>query len=93
MRPRIKEKDDIKITYSEMNKYLTENKCYGHVVKFLSKDIAEYSFFIMYRHSRKPPELATIRVSLVSKLVLSAAIEGRVFNSIRAFMEACKWPE
>lgn len=91
MRPRINKGHDIAISYSEMNKYLTENKCYGITVSFLSSKIALYKFLMMYRDSRKPPVEAEVEVSLVSKRVIRTYIGGKMCDSITEFMDKCKW--
>lgn len=92
MRPRIKSSNqDVKITYSDMNKYLTENRCFSTTVRFIDKNTAEYSFLLMFRDNKKPPVEAKVKVSLVSKLVLSGSIGDVPCASVREFMDKCKW--
>lgn len=92
MRPRIKSgNQDVKITYSDMNKYLTENRCFSTTVRFIDKNTAEYTFLLMFRNNKKPPVEAKVKVSLVSKLVLSASIGDVPCASVREFMDKCKW--
>ena len=90
MRPRIN-KNDIKITYSDMNKYLTENKCFGSYMTFDNQENAVYRYNLMFRDNKKPPVEAKVYVSLVSKLVTKASIEDVYCASVREFMERCKW--
>ena len=91
MRPRIKDNKDIKISYSEMNKYLTENKCYGTYVSFPEKNTALYRFVMMFRDNKKPPVEAKVQVSLVSKLVTKAFIGDVPCASVSEFMARCRW--
>lgn len=80
MRPRISSFG--KITYSEINKYLTENAVYGFVVE-IKKDTYVYTYNIMYRSNKKDPEILYLEVSQVSKLVVGAWTNcGRKFNNV-----------
>jgi len=91
MRPRISNKEDIKITYSDMKKYLVANRCYGTYMSFIDKDTGLYRFQLMFRDTKKPPVEAKVQVSLVSKLVTKAFIGDVPCASIREFMEKVKW--
>jgi len=92
MRPRIKSNNqDVKITYSDMKKYLTENRCFGTIASYTDRNIAEYTFLLMFRENKKPPVEAKVKVSLVSKLVLSASIGDVPCASVSEFMDRCKW--
>ena len=91
-RTRIKNLDTKKVTYSEINKYLTDNMCVGFVVSFIDRDTAEYSYHILFRNNKKPPQTATVRVNLISNIVMSCAVDGNVFRSVKEFMDYCKWP-
>lgn len=80
MRPRINSFG--KITYTELNKYLTENAVYGFVVE-IKKDTYVYSYNIMYRFNKKDPEMLYVEVSQTSKLVIGAWTNwGKKFNNI-----------
>lgn len=92
MRPKIKSSNqDVKITFSDMKAYLTENRCFGTIVRFIDKNTVEYTFLLMFRDNKKPPVEAKVKVSLVSKLVLSASIGDVPCTSMREFMDRCKW--
>ena len=69
MRPRISSFG--KITYSEINEYLTENYVYGFTAKRNEKTIV-YSFNMMFRKNKENPEMLFIEVSQASKLILKA---------------------
>lgn len=80
MRPRINSFG--KITYSEINTYLTKNAVYGFKAKINDKTIT-YSFNIMYRKNKENPEMLFLEVSQSSKLVLKAWTDkGIVFKNI-----------
>lgn len=80
MRPRISKFG--KITRKELEKYLNDNQVYGFTVK-VDGDILVYSYYMMFRNTKKEPENLYIKVSRNSKLVLSAWLEnGREFNSV-----------
>jgi len=91
MRPRITNKEDIKITYSDMKKYLSANRCFGTYMTFINKDTAVYRFNLMFRDNKKPPVEAKVQVSLVSKLVTKTFLDDVPCASVREFMEKCKW--
>lgn len=80
MRPRINYFG--KITYNELNQYLTENQVYGFTAKINDSTIV-YSYHIMFRKNKENPEMLFIEVSQNSKLVLKAwTNKGNVFNNI-----------
>lgn len=80
MRPRINTVG--KITRKELDKYLTENQVYGFTVK-INDSTFVYSYYIMFRETKKDPEMLFVEVSKTSKLVLKAwTNKGRKFNNI-----------
>ena len=80
MRPRINIFG--KITRKELDKYLTENQVYGFTVK-INDSTFVYSYHIMFRETKKDPEMLFVEVSKASKLVLKAWTDkGRKFNNI-----------
>ena len=80
MRPRINTFG--KITYKELNEYLTKNAVYGMTVKIMDSTLI-YSYSIMYRFNKKDPEILYIEVSQASKFVLKAWTNwGKKFNNI-----------
>lgn len=93
MRPRIKHgKDrDVVIKYKDMNKYLTDNNCYGITASFKKDKTIEYLYVMMYRQNKKPPVEAKIVVSIVSKNVLYGLIDGVRMSSVKEFMDKCKF--
>lgn len=80
MRPRINKFG--KITLSEINKYFLENQVYPSTGK-REGDTILYNYLIMFRHNIKKPEIVSIKVSSVSKLILKAETnKGIIFNNI-----------
>lgn len=80
MRPRINRFG--KITYNELNQYLTENQVYGFTAKINDSTIV-YSYHIMFRKAKEAPQKLFVEVSQTSKLVISAWIDkGIKFNNI-----------
>ena len=80
MRPRINTFG--KITRKELDKYLTENQVYGFTVK-INDSTFVYSYHIMFRETKKDPEMLFVEVSKASKLVLGAwTNKGKKFNNI-----------
>ena len=89
MRPRINNKFG-RITRSELDIYLMQNSVYGFTAKKNPTTIV-YSYFIMFRHNRKDPEMLFVEVSRNSKLVLSAYTnEGKTFNSVYDLLKYTK---
>lgn len=80
MRPRINNFG--KISYKELKEYFTKNYVYGFTVK-IDNDTLIYSFHIMFRETKKDPEMLFVEVSKTSKLVLKAwTNKGRKFNNV-----------
>ena len=80
MRPRINTFG--KITRKELDKYLTENQVYGFTAK-INDSTFVYSYHIMFRETKKDPEMLFVEVSKASKLVLGAwTNKGKKFNNI-----------
>ena len=91
MRPRINNNKDIVIKYKDMNKYLTDNKCYGITASFKDNKNIEYLYLMMYRDNKKEPVEAKCTVSIVSKNVLFGTIGDKRISTIREFMNLCRW--
>ena len=80
MRPRINKFG--KVSYKEINDYLTNNHVYGFTVKE-SYDSLQYSYKMMFRSNKETPEIVFIEVSKTSKLVINAwTNKGIKFNNI-----------
>ena len=80
MRPRINSFG--KITYKELNTYLTDNCVFGFVVT-IKENTYVYSYNIMFRKNKEKPEMLFVEVSQNSKFVLKAWTDkGRKFNNI-----------
>jgi len=80
MRPRINTFG--KITRKELDAYLVENQVYGFTAK-VNENTFTYSYNIMFRETRKDPEMLFVEVSKASKFVLKAWTDkGRKFNNI-----------
>ena len=80
MRPRINGFG--KITRKELDNYLIENQVYGFVVK-IDGDTLIYSYHMMFRESKKDPEMLFVKVSARSRFVIGAYTDrGRKFNNI-----------
>lgn len=88
MRPRISKFG--KITYSELDNFLTDNKIYGFTAK-VGLDEIIYSYHIMFRHNKKAPELLYVKVSTSSKLVLAAWTDTHTFETIDELKTTLKW--
>ena len=88
MRPRISKFG--KITYSELDKFLTDNRIYGFIAKRLDGEII-YSYHIMFRHNKKAPELLYIKVSASSKHVLAAWTDTHTFETIDELKTTLEW--
>lgn len=88
MRPRISKFG--KITYPELDKFLTDNKIYGFTAKRLDGEII-YSYHIMFRHNKKAPELLYVKVSTGSKLVLAVWTDAHTFETIDELKTTLKW--
>jgi len=88
MRPRINNFG--KITRKELDTYLTENYVFGFVVT-VDKDELIYSYNIMFRKTKEAPEMLYVKVSPISKLVLSAwTNRGKKFNNINELKKFVK---
>lgn len=70
-----------KIYFKDLEQYLNYNKVYGMYVK--RGDPLLYTFLIMFRKTKEPPEKLFIEVSSTSKLVLSIYTEKRKFQNIK----------
>lgn len=80
MRPRINSFG--KITYKELNTYLTDNYVFGFVVT-IKENTYVYSYNIMFRKNKEKPEMLFIEVSQSSKIVLKAWTDkGKKFNNV-----------
>ena len=88
MRPRISKFG--KITYSELDKFLLDNRIYGFTAKVELDEII-YSYHIMFRHNKKAPELLYVKVSTSSKLVLKVWTDNHTFETIDELKTTLKW--
>ena len=88
MRPRINTFG--KITSKELEEYFFANQVYGFTVK-VDGNILTYRYLMMYRNTKKAPEMLNIMVSRVTKLVIKAWSEtGREFKTIDELKEYTK---
>jgi hypothetical protein len=80
MRPRINTFG--RITRKELEAYLNENQVYGFTVKRLENTLI-YSYNMMFRKNKVPPEMLFVEVTRASKLVLKAwTNKGVKFNNV-----------
>ena len=88
MRPRINSFG--RITRKELDQYFTENQVYGFTVK-VEKDLLTYSYHILFRDTKKDPEMLFIKISPASKFVLGAYTnKGKIFNNIEELKKYTK---
>lgn len=80
MRPRINNSFG-NIKRYELDNYFMENQVYGFTVKIKDHTFI-YSYFIMFRNTRKNPEMLFVEVSKSTKLVLKAWTKRKNFNNI-----------
>lgn len=81
MRPRINNTFGI-IKFKDLDNYFFDNAVYGFTATRNEKTIV-YSYHIMFRNTKKDPEMIYVEVSRVSKLVLKSwTNRGRKFNNI-----------
>ena len=88
MRPRISKFG--KITRTELDNFLTDNRIYGFTAK-VGLDEIIYSYHIMFRHNKKAPELLYVKVSTSSKLVLAVWTDTHTFETIDELKTTLKW--
>lgn len=88
MRPRISKFG--KITRTELDNFLTDNRIYGFTAK-VGLDEIIYSYHIMFRHNKKAPELLYVKVSTSSKLVLKVWTDNHTFETIDELKTTLKW--
>ena len=85
MRPRIK-KGFGTITFTDLNKFLVENNCFGLTCKKVSPAILEYTYLMMFRSNTKDPIEMKITVSRTSKHVVGLSIDGKEYDNIDSFI-------
>ena len=88
MRPRISKFG--KITRTELDNFLTDNRIYGFTAK-VGLDEIIYSYHIMFRHNKKAPELLYVKVSTSSKQVLKVWTDNHTFETIDELKTTLKW--
>lgn len=80
MRPRINKFG--KVSYHEINDYLTNNYVYGFTIK-KSYNSLLYLYKMMFRSNKDKPETLFVEASKTSKLVINAwTNKGIKFNNI-----------
>ena len=88
MRPRINTFG--RITRKELDSYLVENQVYGFTAK-VNENTFTYSYNIMFRETKKEPEMLFVEVSKASKLVLKAwTNRGKTFNNVNELKQYTK---
>lgn len=86
MRPRVKRGFGT-ITFTDLNKFLVENNCFGLTCRRVSPAILEYTYLMMYRNNTGDPIEMKITVSRTSKHVVGLSIAGKEYDNVGSFMK------
>ena len=62
--------------------YLKEHNIWSHTVKHTNETIS-YTYFMMFRHNKKPPLMLTIVVDRLSKEIMYAYIGEKMLSSFK----------
>ena len=89
MRPR---KDSFGIMkYDDFKKFAIENFIWGRTVK-IDKDILTYTYALMFRDNKRPPEEIKVIVSDRSKNVIKILSDKREFSNINDALTKMRKP-
>ena len=72
--------------FSDFKKLMTERKVWGFIVKE-TKDILTYTFHMMFRDNKRPPETLEVDVSTRSKNVIKVRSDRRTFLNLDDVLE------
>lgn len=77
--------------FEDFKKFALDNNIHGHTVH-IEKDVLTYTFLVMFRNNKRPPEELQIDVSTVSKNILHIRSDQRKFLNIDDVIDKLRKP-